>query len=81
MNFLLFFIIFNDSSKSSLLTVNVRSVVLLSEDTFCITMSTFILALPKGSKISAAIPGLSCTPSKVILASFFEYATPVTTFE
>ena len=43
-------------------------------------MSILILFFPIGSKISAATPGLSTTPTIETLALFFEYAMPVTTF-
>jgi len=33
-----------------------------------------MLFFPNGSKIAAATPGLSATPTRVIFASFFEYA-------
>ena len=48
------------------------------------TFSTFNLdffQLIESSKIAAATPGLSSTPIRVIFASSFEYATPVTLFE
>ena len=57
---------------SFLLTVNVMSVVFWSEEIFCITMSTLICALLRGSNILAATPGLSSTPKTEIFASSFE---------
>ena len=52
--------------------VHVRSVFLPSEAAVCITMSMLMLFFPRGSKIAAATPGLSATPTRVTFASCFE---------
>jgi len=44
---------------------------------FWTTISTFIKFLDNGLKIDAATPGLSLTPTIVILASFFVEEIPV----
>ena len=60
-------------------TVKVMSVVVVSPDTTWMIMSTLMLASASGMKIAAATPGLSATSRKVIWASSFEKAMPVTT--
>ena len=42
-------------------------------------MSTLILFFESGSKIEAATPGLSLTPTKVIFASFIVVDIPLIT--
>ena len=50
-------------------TVKVRSVFLLSSETFCTIMSTFTPASASGPKMAEAMPGRSGTLCRVILAS------------
>lgn len=50
-------------------TVNVRSVVVVSSETTWMIMSTLMLASARGTKIEAAMPGLSETFRSVIWAS------------
>ncbi len=57
--------------------VNVTSVrPVEAADTFWTIMSTLMLACASALKIAAASPGLSGTPTTVILASFTSAATP-----
>ncbi len=46
-------------------------------DTFCTIMSMFALVFDTIVKIWAALPGMSGTPTTVILASLRSVATPV----
>ena len=59
-------------------TVNEKSVV-PATDWFCTIMSTSMLAAATGPRMEKAMPGLSGTPSKVILASSRLKAMPETT--
>ena len=57
--------------------VNVMSVSFLFNEIFCTTMSTLIELSDNGLNIAAVTPGLSFTPTIVILASSFVEEIPV----
>ena len=68
---------FTAALRSDSATEKVRSVC-PERPMFCTMTSTEMPALPSGSKIAAATPGRSATPSTVILATLVSCAIPRT---